>query len=454
MKDENIYPTDVGAVALVGGAGSRLGPLSWPRAKPAVMAGNTILAAFSTSNAENSGINRIVLAAQHLPRSLKRFYSKAYGSDYGPEKLIDITDPLEYATQPVYKGTADAFFKSLEIARFDKRFILGLSGDHIYNMDFRHLFEALPEYNPETDFVIVSTEVAGKDAHRFGILLAEGNKVVDFKEKPTGLQEQKYLANTAIYLASSKVWYDLLRADQGKIAWDKTGEKDPAAETEYDIAKDVIQDAKRRGVRLLTYKFDGYWRDVGTPYALHEAYMEIFIKREPDIMGNKKHRIAALSEPQFHSNGEVYFTTGRFEAKNSKLNGSVFSHGVKLNGAEVLDSIVMGGTEKDTIIEKGSYIRRSILDKEVYVGSNVRLNPDGDSLIVVARKSNIPSNTLIEGPHGVLVAPLEELIINVRRLIEFRQDVSPNVELVTPDGRNISFDELRELVSKRQSIII
>src|SRR3989344_2869061 len=127
MKDGNIYPTDVGAIALVGGTGSRLGPLSWPRAKPAVMVGKTILAAFSTSNAENSGINRIVLAAQHLPRSLKRFYSKAYGSDYGPEKLIDITDPLEYSTEPIYEGTADAFFKALEIARFDKRFILGLS---------------------------------------------------------------------------------------------------------------------------------------------------------------------------------------------------------------------------------------------------------------------------------------------------------------------------------------
>ena len=162
MMNQYVHARDVAAIALVGGEGARLPPYTWVRAKPAVQTGNTRLASYSTSNAENSGIDKIVLAAQHLPRSLRRFYADYYGTDFGPDRRVDMTDPNEFQKDnPRYHGTADAFWKAMTITRANqRRYILGLSGDHIYKFDFQELFDAMPEQHQNADFVILTQEVS------------------------------------------------------------------------------------------------------------------------------------------------------------------------------------------------------------------------------------------------------------------------------------------------------
>jgi len=122
------------AVVLVGGEGSRLGPLTLYRTKPAVMAGPAILASFSTSAACNCGIDKVVLASQYLPFSLEWFYAKTYGSEFGHYKKIDVIGPRHIRGDASrYKGTADAFYSALQIGvKHQREYVLGLSGDHIY----------------------------------------------------------------------------------------------------------------------------------------------------------------------------------------------------------------------------------------------------------------------------------------------------------------------------------
>src|SRR3989344_6644 len=448
MMNQYVHARDVAAIALVGGEGARLAPYTWVRAKPAVQTGNTILSSFSTSNAENSGIDKIVLAAQHLPRGLRKFYSTFYGTDFGPDRRIDMTDPNEFQKDdPRYHGTADAFWKAMTITRANqRRYILGLSGDHIYKFDFQELFDAMPEQHQNADFVILTQEVSREDAPRFGILFTDGNKVVNFMEKPKELpgRKKKYDASLGIYFAKVDIWEQILQADRNKLEY-KDGEKDPLTQTEHDLGKDVIPELLRRGYNVHSHRFNGYWRDVGVPKALYDSIMDIFIRQEPPIIGDPRITVAALYDPQFRVDGEKYFTCGKFDAHNSRLNGSVFSSGVRIRNAEVRDSILMGGYHTDTVIGANSVLRRAMLDKEVITNEGVELIGTGENIIMVAKATKIPAGTKIQTPNDAIVAPLEEMVGNANNLIKFRREVSSKVELYTPDGRMVTFEELTHL---------
>lgn len=452
MPSYHISPGEIAAVILAGGIGSRLGVYTWRRAKPAVAAGNTILASFSSSNAENSHIDKIAIAAQHLPRSLRRFYNDVYGSDFGPGRRVDMTDPTEFDRDATrYRGTADAFHKAMMITGSDKRkYVLGLSGDHIYSVNFQKMLDDISGYNPVPDFVIISQEVSREEAHRFGVLYTEGTRVVRFDEKPKALpgRRKKFDVNMGIYLATADVWNQVLKADREKLTFHEgRGIKDPTTQTEHDIGKDVIPDALRKGLNVHVYKFNGYWRDVGIPKALYDALIDIFIKKDPAIMDDPNWKIAALYEPQFRSNGDNYFTCGRFLSQKSSLQGSVLSSGVEIVSSEVIDSILMGGRSQETKVANAS-LRRVMADKEVIIGKSHLIATGDDNLIMIPKGTIIPSDVVVETGNNAIVAPLEDMVANAPNLIDFRKQVSPDVELYTADGRKVTFDELRSLARK------
>lgn len=452
MKSGKIDTSDIMAVALVGGRGERLGPLTWYRSKPAVAAGNTILSSFSTSNGANSGITKFLMVTQSRPRSFRRFYSSVYTGLCAPGSMFDITDTLQTSGgKDLYEGTADAFGQALRLNDANRKYVLGLSGDQIYRMDFKELFESFSGIEPVPDFLIVSQKVPREEAYRFGILKTEGTKVVGFEEKPKKPDAENEFcdASMGIYFAGIHVWRAMLEADRKKIAFEKGKDaKDPEIQTQHDIGGDVIPHLLRHGYNVHTFTFDGYWRDVGTPSALHEAYMDIFIRRNPDIIGNQKlgdkdWRIAAQHEPQFYTlDGHAFFACGKVKLCNSKLSNSVCSSGVDLYKSEIVDSILLGGYEKITAI-KDSVLSRVIVDKEATIEGAELTAPEGE-LILVAKGTTMPKGTKLNLNSSAIVAPLEEIASNIDNVIEFRQKLKAShaFHLYSPEGIEVTLEEL------------
>src|SRR3989338_8836418 len=175
VTHSHVSPSNVVAITLVGGLGERLSALTWHRAKPAVMIGGNVIASFSSSNALNSDIENVVMASQYLPYSLKRFYSGIYGAEYGPGRKIDIIDPNDTVADAArYRGTADAIYQALQIAkRLKKEYVLILSGDHIYKFAFTDLFNQFYQKYDDNSFVVLNQKIQREDASKYGILQTE-----------------------------------------------------------------------------------------------------------------------------------------------------------------------------------------------------------------------------------------------------------------------------------------
>lgn len=451
-KSGFINPRQVAAIELVGGIGERLGPLTWHRTKAAVPAGPTSLAAFSSSNGLNSGVVCVYLACQYLPTSLRRFYSTVYGGNCSPDGTIRFVYPQDISQSPSFKGTSDAYFQTLKIAaKANVDYILGLSGDHIVSVDFSQVFLQYPEL-PENALVILAKEVPREDAPRFGILNTEGNKVLSFEEKPAldslPKREGKFLASMGIYFAPTTVWLDVLKRDSQKSPYDKKSgvAKNPETQTNFDIGGDVIPWMVKKGYPVYAFPFKGYWEDVGEPKALRRSLNDILIARSPDLISNPKWPIAAIAHPQFHSNGDTYFSSGRFDAKNSRFQGAIFSPGNTIHNSHITNSVLFGGSaspsSQEGTVVRGSEIRNAIIDKYVDVGCNSAIiAPDG-SLILVSRGTVIPPNTRIESKGDAIVASLEELVCHGGNLMGFRSRVSPNVEFFLPNGTNVTIEQI------------
>jgi|SRR3989338_9525784 len=456
MSDRYLHTKGIGAICLVGGLGERLANLTWPRTKAAVMFGPAILSAFSTSSALNSHVPYVILATQHRPYSLKKFYSDFHHGNYGAGKRIEAIDPLDTSDAPKYKGTADAFYQALGIAERRKpKYILGLSGDHVVKLDFENLFEQYlsfeqsPDYKG-ADFVVFTQKVKREDVNRFGILIKDGTRIVDFKEKPK-LEElpdqEEFDASMGIYFAPTKIWREVLESDQAKRPYsnDSKLEKDPLTQTQHDIGGDIIPSLiSKYDVRA--FIFEGYWRDVGIPSALYETQMDILIKRKPDLFGDPAWKIESINQPHFHSHkdDERYFTAGRFDVSKSKINDSIFSPGVEGNLANILNSIFFGESQYGTTIGNDSHIERAIVDKDIKIGNKTILKAPPNHLILISRQTTIPNKTRIEANDDAIVAPLEELLYHVDNIIGFRKRVSPGVELYLPNGTQVKIEELME----------
>ena len=348
------------AMLLAGGQGSRLKILTQNTAKPAVpFGGKYRIIDFPLSNCVNSGIDTVGILTQYQPLELNEYIGN--GQPWGLNKSQStamILPPYERNDKKNgwYKGTANAIYQNIAfIERYDPEYVVILSGDHIYKMDYADMV-AYHEKSGASCTIAVRT-VPLEEASRFGILNTNPDgSIYEFEEKPK--QPKSTNASMGIYVFNWSVLREALISD----------EEDP--ESSNDFGKNIIPKLLNAGHRMMAYTFDGYWKDVGTIDSLWEANMELLGKNpEFDIRGDERTRIYARNNalPSSYID-ESAVTVNSFIAEGSEIYGtvrhSIISIGCTVGeGALVEDSVVMPGCT----IESGAIVRHAIL------GENTRI---------------------------------------------------------------------------------
>ena len=350
------------AMLLAGGQGSRLHVLTRNTAKPAVpFGGKYRIIDFPLSNCVNSGIDTVGILTQYQPLELNEYIGN--GAPWGLNKshsCAQVLPPYERNDKKSgwYEGTANAIYKNIDfVDRFDPDYVVVLSGDHIYKMDYN----AMVEYHIANDAActIAVRTVPLAEASRFGILNTNpDNSIYEFEEKPA--QPKSTNASMGIYCFNWKVLRDALIAD----------EADP--NSSKDFGKNIIPNLLGGGHKMMAYNFDGYWKDVGTIDSLWEANMELLGKNPEFEIRGEKDRIYARNNalPSSFIDEDAKIRDS-FVAEGCEIYGtikhSIISVGCTVGkGAVVEDSVVMPGV----VIEDGAIVRHAILGENSRVCKN------------------------------------------------------------------------------------
>ena len=381
------------AMLLAGGQGSRLKVLTEKTAKPAVpFGGKYRIIDFPLSNCVNSGIDTVGILTQYQPLELNEYIGN--GQPWNLNKThscAQVLPPYERhdKKQGWYKGTANAIYQNIDfIDRFDPEYVVVLSGDHIYKMDYSKMV-AYHEANGAACTIAVRN-VPLEEASRFGILNTNpDNTIYEFEEKPK--KPKSTNASMGIYCFTWKVMREALIAD----------EENP--DSSNDFGKNIIPMLLADGHKLMAYNFDGYWKDVGTIASLWEANMDLLGKNPAfNIRGDERTKIyarnSALPSSYIDESAKV---VGSFVAEGCEVYGavrhSVVSIGCTIGeGAVVEDSVVMPGV----VIESGAIVRHAILGEDSKVCRNAVVGgafaPDEKKKISVAGKGVvIPENAVL-----------------------------------------------------------
>ena len=342
------------AMLLAGGQGSRLKVLTENTAKPAVpFGGKYRIIDFPLSNCVNSGIDTVGILTQYQPLELNEYIGN--GQPWGLNKSQStamVLPPYERHDKKSgwYKGTANAIYQNIAfIERYDPEYVVVLSGDHIYKMDYAQMVD-FHEKNGASCTIAVR-DVPLEEASRFGILNTNPDgSIYEFEEKPKHPKSTN--ASMGIYVFNWKTLREFLIAD----------EEDP--ESSNDFGKNIIPNLLSAGHKLMAYTFNGYWKDVGTIDSLWEANMEL-LGKDPafNIRGDEHSKICARNNAQPSSYiDEEAVTVNCFIAEGSEIYGavrhSIISTGCTVGeGALVEDSVVMPGA----VIEPGAIVRHAIL---------------------------------------------------------------------------------------------
>ena len=350
------------AMLLAGGQGSRLHVLTRNTAKPAVpFGGKYRIIDFPLSNCVNSGIDTVGILTQYQPLELNEYIGN--GAPWGLNKshsCAQVLPPYERNDKKSgwYEGTANAIYKNIDfVDRFDPDYVVVLSGDHIYKMDYN----AMVEYHIANDAActIAVRTVPLAEASRFGILNTNpDNSIYEFEEKPA--QPKSTNASMGIYCFNWKVLREALIAD----------EADP--NSSKDFGKNIIPNLLGGGHKMMAYNFDGYWKDVGTIDSLWEANMELLGKNPEFEIRGEKDRIYARNNalPSSFIDEDAKIRDS-FVAEGCEIYGtikhSIISVGCTVGkGAVVEDSVVMPGV----VIEDGAIVRHAILGENSRVCKN------------------------------------------------------------------------------------
>ena len=350
------------AMLLAGGQVSRLGVLTQKVAKPAVSFGGKYrIIDFPLSNCINSGVDTVGVLTQYQPLRLNAHIGIGIPWDLDRNVGgVSLLAPYESVSgSDWYSGTANAIFQNLEfIDTYNPDYVLILSGDHIYKMDY----EVMLDYHKanKADVTIAVMPVPMEEASRFGIMITDDtNRITDFEEKPK--VPRSNLASMGIYIFSWKVLRDAL-----------VTLKDVP---ECDFGKHVIPWCRDGGKRLFAYEFNGYWKDVGTLSSYWEANMELIDIIPEFNLYEEYWKIFTKSDiipPQYisdHSHIEKSIIGEGTEIYGTVIN-SVIGAGVTIeDGAEVRDSIIMKGTT----IGAGTKITKAIVAEDVCIGANCEL---------------------------------------------------------------------------------
>ena len=381
------------AMLLAGGQGSRLKVLTEKTAKPAVpFGGKYRIIDFPLSNCVNSGIDTVGILTQYQPLELNEYIGN--GQPWGLNKThscAQVLPPYERHDKKSgwYKGTANAIYQNIDfIERFHPDYVVILSGDHIYKMDYAAMV-AYHEAN-EASCTIAVRNVPLAEASRFGILNTNpDNSIYEFEEKPK--QPKSTNASMGIYVFN----WDVLKA---ALIADEDDEK-----SSNDFGKNIIPNLLNAGHKMMAYNFDGYWKDVGTIDSLWEANMELLGKDpEFNIRGDERSKIyarnSALPSSYIDENAK---TVNAFIAEGCEVYGtvrhSIISVGCTVGeGALVEDSVVMPGV----VIESGAIVRHAILGENSKVCRNAVVGGafgpnEKKEISVTAKGTVVESNTVL-----------------------------------------------------------
>ena len=390
------------AMLLAGGQGSRLYTLTEKTAKPAVRFGGKYrIIDFPLSNCVNSGIYTVGVLTQYQPLALNEYIGN--GEPWDLDRVnsgVRVLPPYQAKSgADWYKGTANAIYQNLEfINRYDPDYVLVLSGDHIYKMDYEKMLEAHKEKG--ADCTIAVLEVSLEEASRFGIMNTDDDlRITEFEEKPKHPKSTK--ASMGIYIFNKDLLEQYLIED----------EADP--ESSKDFGKNIIPKMLDDGKSMYAYPFEGYWKDVGTIASLWEANM--------DLLGDK---------PEFDlydKNWRIFSRTSarppQFVGEDAKIHGSMMSEGCVIYGcvensvlfdgvyvapgAVVRDSVIMSGTR----VEAGARVEYSIIDTDTVIcaGAVVGAKNEEEKIAVIGTKLTVPAGMTIAAGEMVNEAKLSEL---------------------------------------------
>ena len=389
------HKTNVVAMLLAGGQGSRLGVLTKNIAKPAVpYGGNYRIIDFPLSNCVNSGIYTVGVLTQYQPLELNDYIGNGQPWDLDRQNGgVHVLSPYEaMGSKEWYKGTANAIYQNINfIEKYNPEYVVVLSGDHIYKMNYANMIDFHEKNN--ADCTIAVLEVPWEEASRFGILATdENNKIYEFAEKPAEPKSNK--ASMGVYVFS----WDKLR----KYLIEDESNPDSA----NDFGKNIIPMMLEAGERMFAFPFAGYWKDVGTIDSLWEANLDI-INPNVDL---------DLSDPSWKIYSKTPASPPHYIGKNAKVENSSVSEGCEINGevdysvvssnvtieadADVRYSVIMPGA----VIKKGAKVYYSIIAESAVIEENAKIGeipellnkPEDWGIAVIGAGATIKSGTHIE----------------------------------------------------------
>ena len=374
------------AMLLAGGQGSRLYALTRRIAKPAVPYGGKYrIIDFPLSNCTNSGIDVVGVLTQYQPLELNAYIGSGAPWD------LDLTNGGVFVLPPYqkgksgewYRGTANAIYQNMAfIEQYSPEYVLILSGDHIYKMDYNAMLNFHVRHG--ADATIAVREVPWAEASRFGIMNTDADdRIVEFEEKPKNPKSNK--ASMGVYIFTwAKLRQYLIADEENK-------------KSSNDFGKNIIPAMLADHQVMCAYNFEGYWKDVGTIESLWEANMDLLATPMPIDLHDKKWRIYARNPgmaPHYIAKGAT--VSDSLIAEGSEVYGtvkhSVLFAGVTVEeGANVQNSVVMPGA----IIHRGAVVRRAILAENAVVGPGAFVGEEAGDIAVVGQNVTLPAGVQV-----------------------------------------------------------
>ena len=356
------------AMILAGGQGTRLGALTKTIAKPAVpFGGKYRIIDFPLSNCSNSGIDTVGILTQYQPFFLHSYVG--IGSPWDLDRKdggVFVLPPYTHDTGGEwYKGTADAIFQNIAfIDQYDPVWVVILSGDHIYKMDYTQMME----YHEarEADATLAVIEVPWEDTRRFGIMNTDvDDRIIEFEEKPA--KAKNNLASMGVYVFRWQYLRYYLEKDSRNSASD------------HDFGRNIIPLMLEKGQSVYAYRFKGYWRDVGTVESLWAANMDLLADRPQLDLHDPSWRIYSVNPVRPpHFAGRQSHISESIVSEGCQIFGEVkrcvlFPNVVVERGAQVLDSVLMPGVT----VAPNAVVRRSVVGPDAVVTENAQVGGDG-----------------------------------------------------------------------------
>ena len=369
------------AMILAGGQGSRLGVLTKNIAKPAVpFGGKYRIIDFPLSNCSNSGIYTVGVLTQYKPLDLNSHIG--IGDPWDLDRRdggVSILPPYqEEKGGDWYKGTANAIYQNIEfIDRYDPEYVLILSGDHIYKMDYYKMLEF--HKNNKSDATIAVIDVPIEEASRFGIMnTREDNSIYEFEEKPKLPKSTN--ASMGTYIFDWPILKKYLIEDEKDI------------NSSNDFGKNIIPKMLESGKRLMAYPFDGYWKDVGTVESLWEANMDL-LKIDNELN---------LYDGQWKIYSQNQVRPAHYIGKNARVNNSL-----------IVEGCIINGNIQNSVLSQGVYVGKNTLIKDSVIMPNVQI---GDNVVIekaiVGNDSIINHGCKIGGKENIEVVGAYEYVMN------------------------------------------